>query len=449
MSAIRLLVVAAVACALCTPAARADGDPASDVLYGQRMFVPADASFPRAARQQLLALLAASARAGYPIKIAVIPSAYDLGSVGVLWGKPRRYAQFLGVELSLAFHGRLLVVMPAGLGVYHAGEAVVGERRALAGLNVENAIDGLAPAAIEAVRRLAAAGGHPLTSMQAARTGHPRTSSRLTADLARGGVIAAAICVLLSLAWLLRYRLTRRTRTPAIATSPSIPVQRPPPRRLPTRRALWSAVALIGICAFSADVVLLRAKSGVAGPTAAPSAAPDTTWAPGERRAPPLSLSDIRGRSLSPRIGDGRITIVTFIDPLCRNLCPLEAQVLDRVTEALPPARRPQILAVSVNPRADTRANFRLDSRRWHLVPEWTWAIGSPTRLATVWRRYMIDVQTIVQRAAGITVRKIVHTEAAYIVDGRGYVRALFLWPYNAKTVRDTLASLMLEDRTA
>jgi len=442
VSVVRLVVVAAIVCALCTPAARADGDPASDVLYGQRMFVPADASFPRPARQRLLSVLAASLRAGYPIKVAVIPSAYDLGSVGVLWGKPRLYARFLGIELSLSFRGRLLVVMPAGLGVYHAGKAVVEERRAIADVTVGKGAGALASTAIDAVRRLAAAGGHPLTSAEEPRAGSRGPSSHLTQDAIRGGLITLALCLLASLLWLLRRRLPR--------LGPARSVERPRTRRIPTRRLLWSAVALVGVCAFSADAMLLRAKSSTtAGPTAAPSTAPDTTWAPGQRRAPRLGLADTHGRSLSRRIGNGQITIVTFIDPLCRNLCPLEAQVIDRVAASLPPARRPQILAVSVNPAADTRANFRLDSRRWHLVPEWTWAIGNRAQLAAAWRRYLIDVQTIVQHAAGITVRKIIHTEAAYVVDARGFLRALFLWPYNAKTVTDTIDTLMREDRNA
>ena len=41
--------------------------------------------------------------------------------------------------------------------------------------------------------------------------------------------------------------------------------------------------------------------------------------------------------------------IVTFIDPLCRTLCPLEAQVLNNTVRQLPASKRPAILAVSVD----------------------------------------------------------------------------------------------------
>ena len=38
----------------------------------------------------------------------------DLGTVSALWDKPQTYANYLGYELSLAYTGRLLVVMPSG-----------------------------------------------------------------------------------------------------------------------------------------------------------------------------------------------------------------------------------------------------------------------------------------------------------------------------------------------
>jgi hypothetical protein len=46
----------------------------------------------------------------------------DLGSIGALWSKPNFYSGFLGTELSLVFHGTLLVVMPDGYGVDVIGE---------------------------------------------------------------------------------------------------------------------------------------------------------------------------------------------------------------------------------------------------------------------------------------------------------------------------------------
>jgi hypothetical protein len=46
------------------------------------------------------------------------------------------------------------------------------------------------------------------------------------------------------------------------------------------------------------------------------------------------------------------------------------------------------------------------------------------------------------KRVAGVTVRDVAHTEAAYLIDANGYERALFLWPYTAGSVARTLRGL-------
>ena len=60
----------------CSPAAaRADGDPASDYLYTQSLFLPLDGSTPKASEAQLRALLADAKAKGYPVRVAVIRDA--------------------------------------------------------------------------------------------------------------------------------------------------------------------------------------------------------------------------------------------------------------------------------------------------------------------------------------------------------------------------------------
>jgi hypothetical protein len=140
-------------------AARADGDPASDVLATQSLYLPQDAAASPVQQAQLTGLLAEARRAGYDVRVALIASPADLGSVTELWRRPRDYARFLGVELSLVYRGPLLVVMPNGLGFSGPGSsrgppAGSAKRTGRAG--------GLAPVAMAAVRALAAGAGHPL-----------------------------------------------------------------------------------------------------------------------------------------------------------------------------------------------------------------------------------------------------------------------------------------------
>ena len=84
-------------------AARADGDPASDILYTQSVFIPFDTGISQGAQETLATAVAEADRSGYPIRVAVIEKEADLAAVTVLWGKPKQYAHFLDIELSFAF----------------------------------------------------------------------------------------------------------------------------------------------------------------------------------------------------------------------------------------------------------------------------------------------------------------------------------------------------------
>jgi hypothetical protein len=145
---------------LSATAARADGDPASDVLATQSLFLPQDANATANQQVELGDLLSSAVRSGYPIRVALIGSATDLGSVTELWRQPQSYADFLGQELSLVYHGPLLIVMPNGFGLYQAGGEAA--RAALSGLPEAGGATGIGAFAVTAVQRLASAAGHPL-----------------------------------------------------------------------------------------------------------------------------------------------------------------------------------------------------------------------------------------------------------------------------------------------
>jgi len=167
------------------------------------------------------------------------------------------------------------------------------------------------------------------------------------------------------------------------------------------------------------------------------TARPDhgVTFAPGTRRAPDFTLRDQAGRPVSLKSLRGRTVILAFIDPVCRNLCPLEAKVLNDTVATLPASSRPVIIAVSVNPWNQTAADLAIDAKKWRLVPGWRWALGTFPELSRVWRAYAIGVQVQTKTLAGVTVHQVAHTEAAYVVDPAGYERSLFIYPYRSKDV--------------
>lgn len=140
-------------------AAHADGDPASDVLVSQDVFLASDAGASAGQIARLEAAVRAGGRNGYGVRVAVIASPADLGSIPELWRHPQSYAQFLGEELSLAYRGRVLVVMPAGLGLYPPAAVTRAEQAVLARPPPRTP---LVPAALSAVEELATAAGHPI-----------------------------------------------------------------------------------------------------------------------------------------------------------------------------------------------------------------------------------------------------------------------------------------------
>ena len=203
LAAVPLLVAALIAPA----AASADGDPASDFLLVQRLFVPFHRPDP-ALVDRLEATVYAADRSGYPLRVAVVGSRSDLGAIPQLFGNPRTYAQFLGQELKLAYHGHLLVVMPAGYGASRNGLPDRPAARAVAALPAptSGSSDDLATAAIAAVRRLSAAAGHPLPAnpppapeQQAATVHNPPAAAAASSGggghalLIAGAVIAAGL----------------------------------------------------------------------------------------------------------------------------------------------------------------------------------------------------------------------------------------------------------------
>jgi len=155
-----LLLAAAIALAGVVAApAWSDGDPASDYLIAQPIFLPIDGTISADAKAELASTVKQAADRGYPVRVAVIWSPYDLGSVGSLWRKPQRYARFLAAEITYFYKGRLLIVMPNGFGFVDPSHGTDGAPAVLDHIRIGRSPTGLAQAASRAVTELAAAQG--------------------------------------------------------------------------------------------------------------------------------------------------------------------------------------------------------------------------------------------------------------------------------------------------
>ncbi len=204
---VALVIAGALAACALAGTARADGDPASDYLLAQNVFLPFDAKFPTQKQAQLVGLVNAANKAGFKIRVALIWSSYDMGSVTVLWQKPRTYARFLGEELSFIYKQRLLIVMPNGFGFSWRKHPSDAEYTVLRKIRIEPGAVGLLDAAQTAVQQLAAASGVH-ASAPTVPPSHRNSNDRLVIILA--SLAAAALAVVL------RFALSawRRKRSP-------------------------------------------------------------------------------------------------------------------------------------------------------------------------------------------------------------------------------------------
>jgi hypothetical protein len=174
MSARRLLVLLVCAALLAVPAlARADGDPASDILPGNDVALPFSPPASRAAAITIQALLRRVRAHGYPMKVAVVANKAGLGAYPELFPTPQRYAKLLATEIRFAVRKpHLLVVLPTGFGQRNLGTAGA---NALRGVSLPHTGDptALTRAAIVAIAHVASANGHPTAVPQVTAGARP------------------------------------------------------------------------------------------------------------------------------------------------------------------------------------------------------------------------------------------------------------------------------------
>jgi len=159
MKRVALLVAAALALGV-PGAARANGDPASDTLPFQQVFLPYEAPISGSAADRLKKTVADANEKGYKVRVAVIPFTGDLGTAVALWKHPQLYAKFLGKEIAFSYTDRTLIVMPSGFGIYSGDKPITAkELAALKTVKPAATPTDLTESAADGVRALAAAKG--------------------------------------------------------------------------------------------------------------------------------------------------------------------------------------------------------------------------------------------------------------------------------------------------
>jgi hypothetical protein len=197
------VLVFAAACLWAPTAARANGDPASDYLLTQTLFLPFTTRIDRGEVTKLEGLLKNAKQQKFPIRVALILSPSDLGTAFSLNRKPQKYSEFLGLELAFVYRDRLLVVMPNGYGYSVNGKPDPKASAVLAKVPPPGPdATKEATAAIRAVQALAAANGKQLSVPKS--SGGSTTRDRIT-------IAAAATAGIALIAAIVLYRRQRRT----------------------------------------------------------------------------------------------------------------------------------------------------------------------------------------------------------------------------------------------
>ena len=244
--ALGLLMVAAAGLA---PLAEANGDPASDVLYTADVYLPYASPSASAAKALNRAVESAYGR-HFRVKVAVIAGQADVGTVSALWGKPLEYAKFLGIELDAFYVGPLLIVMPAGFGIYDGGRSVVAEQRVLASTNLRGTDpESLTLTAADAIARLLKTGALRSRDIRAP------FANAYSATVHRGGVARLRFGVSDDSKWskikarvLVKSRVFARFKTPLLRLSRTHPVtlRWNVPRKLPAHGVRLCVIASDG-----------------------------------------------------------------------------------------------------------------------------------------------------------------------------------------------------------
>jgi cytochrome oxidase Cu insertion factor (SCO1/SenC/PrrC family) len=217
------------------------------------------------------------------------------------------------------------------------------------------------------------------------------------------------------------------------------PAEAPEPDHSPAAAANWRdrlrtaaaprspASASIGsVAAVGAIGVIILGAAPMAAAQASPVAdtilaqAIDGSSAPLDGPAPAFSLTDQHGRDVTLASLRGKVVLLTFLDPVCSNGCPLEAQEFCLAGQLLGASdRHVELVAIVANP-VDYQVGYvqAFDLQEGlNAMPNWLYLTGTPDQLAQVWHGYGVVAQVV---SAG---SMIAHSENAYVIDQRGHLR--------------------------
>ena len=158
--------------------------------------------------------------------------------------------------------------------------------------------------------------------------------------------------------------------------------------------------------------------------------------------APPFTLTDQNGRTVSLDSLRGHVVALTFLDPVCTSDCPLIAQEFRSTDQQLAGQDdRVDFIAIVANPIYRSVSYTKAFDRQEGLthLHNWYFLTGSLPQLQRAWNSYGILVQTIANGAM------IAHTDLSFVIDAHGQERdALIADPGPTQSTASSFSSLLL-----
>jgi len=181
-----------------------------------------------------------------------------------------------------------------------------------------------------------------------------------------------------------------------------------------------AAVGAVGVMLVGAAPMALAATNSAADPILyqALNGSPNLVDSP----APPFSLTDQHGATVSLGTLAPHAVVLTFLDPTCSSDCPLIAQELRVVDQMLgSDAAQVELVAVVNNPLYTSPAATAAFDRQEGMdqLPNWHFVTGPLAQLHAVWDAY--GVQTYVTPAGAM----VAHSDLVYVIDGHGHTRVV------------------------
>lgn len=158
--------------------------------------------------------------------------------------------------------------------------------------------------------------------------------------------------------------------------------------------------------------------------------------------APNFRLTDQFGHQVSLAQFKGKPVVLTFLYTHCPDQCPLTAEKLHAVMVSLgSDAQRVGVVAVSTDPRRDTRAAAINFSQVHRMQNYWHYLLGTESQLSPVWSSYSVFASPTPTSTGGT----VSHTTAVYVIDKQGRERVFFGDDFTSAQLTKDLQILLRE----